>query len=36
MNGQHGVNYRAKTIDLNGQGKFVFQILLPSQSKAGD
>lgn len=36
MNVQHGVNYRAKTIDLNGQGKFVFQILLPSQSKAGD
>ncbi|WP_232365239.1 YpmS family protein [Lentilactobacillus fungorum] len=26
---RHGVNYRAKTIDMTGKGKFAFDILLP-------
>lgn len=29
MNGKHGINYRAKTIDMNGKGRFAFEIILP-------
>ena len=33
MNGKNGINYRARTIDLKGQGKFAFEILLPTTDK---
>ncbi|GAD15834.1 YpmS family protein [Lentilactobacillus otakiensis] len=33
MNGDNGINYRARTIDMKGQGKFTFDILLPQTDK---
>lgn len=33
MNGNNGINYRARTIDMRGQGKFTFDILLPQTDK---
>lgn len=33
MNGDNGINYRARTIDMKGQGKFAFDILLPQADK---
>lgn len=33
MNGDKGINYRARTISMKGQGKFAFDILLPQADK---
>lgn len=33
MNGNRGLNYRARQINLNGQGKFAFDIILPKEAQ---